>query len=118
MSVTVRQSSSFHILTSFAQVYADIREDIISLLLLRNDVASAEALVADSVILKSCSIPSTLHQDDPLAEMSEIWSIKAMIRNWVGYEYRPSSKQLMMACILLLEVARRCPESREKLTTL
>ena len=58
ISVTVGQSSSFHILTSFAQVEvdADIREDIISLLLLRNDVASAEALVADSVILKSCSI--------------------------------------------------------------
>ena len=56
MSVTVRQSSSFHILTSFAQVDADIREDIISLLLLGNDVASAEALVADNVTLKSCSI--------------------------------------------------------------
>ena len=55
MSVTVRQSSSFHILTSFAQVDADIREDIISLLL-GNDVASAEALVADNVTLKSCSI--------------------------------------------------------------
>ena len=55
-SVTVRQSRSFHILTSFAQVDADIREDIISLLLLGNDVASAEALVADSVTLKSCSI--------------------------------------------------------------
>ena len=47
---------SFHILTSFAQVDADIREDIISLLLLRNDVASAEALVADNVTLKSRSI--------------------------------------------------------------
>ena len=58
MSVTVRQSSSFHILTSFAQVDGDIttREDIISLLLLGNDVASAEALVADNVTLKSCSI--------------------------------------------------------------
>ena len=56
MSVTVRQSSSFHILTSFAQVDADIREDIISLLLLVNDVSSAEALVADNVTLKSCSI--------------------------------------------------------------
>ena len=56
MSVTVRQSSNFHILTSFAQVDADIREDIISLLLLRNDVASAEALVTDNVTLKNCSI--------------------------------------------------------------
>ena len=58
MSVTVRQSSSFHILTSFAQVDANIREDIISLLLLilGNDVASAEAFVADNVTLKSCSI--------------------------------------------------------------
>ena len=56
MSVTVRQSSSFHILASFAQVDADIRKDIISLLLLGNDVASAEALVADKVALKSCSI--------------------------------------------------------------
>ena len=56
MSVTVRLSSSFHILTSFAKVDADIREDIISLLLLRNDVASVEALVADNVTLKSCSI--------------------------------------------------------------
>ena len=133
MSVTVRQASSFHILTSCAQVDADIREDIISLLLLGNDVASAEALAADidNVTLKSCSIyemfvlttfqgitdiiPSNLHQDHPLAEMSEIWSIKAMIRNWVGFE---SPKQLMMACMLLLEVARRCPESRKKLTTL
>ena len=56
MSVTVRQSSSSHILTSFAQVDIDIREDIISLPLLRNDVALAEALVADNVTLKSCSI--------------------------------------------------------------
>ena len=56
MFVTVRQSSSFHILTSFAQVDADIRKDIISLLLLGNDVASAEALVADKAALKSCSI--------------------------------------------------------------
>ena len=56
MSVTVRQSSGFHILTSFVQVDADIRKDIISLLLLGNDVASAEALVADNVALKSCSI--------------------------------------------------------------
>ena len=56
MSVTVRQSSSFLILTSFAQVDADIRKDIISLLLLGNDVASAEVLVADNVTLKSCSI--------------------------------------------------------------
>ena len=56
MSFTVRRSSSFHILTSGAQVDADIREDIISLLLLGNDVASAEALVADKVTLKSCSI--------------------------------------------------------------
>ena len=48
MSVTVRQSSSFHILTSFAQVDADsdIREDIISLLLLGNDIASDEMLVS------------------------------------------------------------------------
>ena len=114
MSVTVRQSSSFHILTSIAQVDADIRKDmdIISLLLLGNDVASAEAFVADNII------PSTLNQDQPLAEMSEIRSIKAMIRNWVGYEYRPSPKQLMMACMLLLEVTRRCPESRKKLATL
>ena len=52
MSVTVRQSNSFHILTSFAQVDADIREDIISLLLLVHDVASAEALVADTLLLK------------------------------------------------------------------
>ena len=56
MSVTVRRSSSFHILTSCAQVDAYIREDIISVLLLGNDVASAEALVADKVTLKSCSI--------------------------------------------------------------
>ena len=56
MSVTIRQSSSFHILASFAQVDAHIREGIISLLLLGNDVASAEALVADNVTLKSCSI--------------------------------------------------------------
>ena len=56
MSVTVKQSSSFHILTSFAQVDADIRKDIISLLLLGNDVASAEALVSDNVALTSCSI--------------------------------------------------------------
>ena len=56
MSVIVRQSSSFHILASFAQVDADIREDIISLLLLGNDVALAEALAADKVTLKSCSI--------------------------------------------------------------
>ena len=56
MSATVRQLSSFHILTSFAQVDADIREDIISPLLLGNDVASAEALVADNVTLKSRSI--------------------------------------------------------------
>ena len=55
ISVTVKQSSSCHILTSFAQVDADIREDIISLLLLGN-VASAEALAADNVTLKSCSI--------------------------------------------------------------
>ena len=55
MSVTVRQSSSFHILTSFPQVDADI-----SLLLLGNDVASAEALVADKVTLKSCSIDECL----------------------------------------------------------
>ena len=41
-----------------------------------------------------------------------------MIRNWVGYECKPSSKQLRMACMLLLEVARRCPESRKKSTTL
>ena len=62
MSVTVRRSSSFHILTSCAQVDADIREDIISVLLLGNDVASAEALVADSdkVTLKSCSIDEML----------------------------------------------------------
>ena len=56
MSVTVRQSSSLHILTSCAQVDADIREDIISLLLLGNDIASAEALVAGNGTLKSCSI--------------------------------------------------------------
>ena len=56
MSVTVRQLSSFYILTSFAQVDADIREDIISPLLFGNDVASAEALVADNVTLKSRSI--------------------------------------------------------------
>ena len=59
-SVTVRRSSSFHVLTSFAEVDADIREDIISLLLLLlgNDVASAEAPVTDSdnITLKSCSI--------------------------------------------------------------
>ena len=56
MSVTVIQSCSFHILTSCAQVDADNREDIISLLLLGNNVASAEAFVADKVTLKSCSI--------------------------------------------------------------
>ena len=58
MYVPVRRSSSFHILRSCAQVNADIREDIISLLLSGNDVASAEALVlvADNVTLKSCSI--------------------------------------------------------------
>ena len=56
MSVTVRQSSSFHILTSLAQIDTDIREDIISLLLLGNDVASAEALLADNVTLKNCWI--------------------------------------------------------------
>ena len=44
------------------------------------------------------------------------WSIKAMIRNWVGYECRLSAKQLMMTCMLLLEVACRFPESRKKLT--
>ena len=56
MSVTVRQSSRFHILTSFAQVDADIWKNIISLLLLENDVASAEALIADNDAPKSCSI--------------------------------------------------------------
>ena len=40
-----------------------------------------------------------------------------MIRNWVDYECRPP-KQLMMACMLLLEVTHRCPESRKKLATL
>ena len=47
-------------------------------------------------------IPSTLHRYHPFAEMSEIWSIKAMIRNWLGFECRPSPKQLMMACILFI----------------
>ena len=56
MSVTIRQSSSFHILTTCAQVDADIREVIISLLLLGNDVVSAEDLVADNVTLKSFSV--------------------------------------------------------------
>ena len=56
-------------------------------------------------------IPLTLHQDHPLTEMSKIWSIQAVIRNWVGFECRPSPKQLMMACMLLLEVARRCLQS-------
>ena len=47
-------------------------------------------------------IPSTLHRYHPFAEMSEIWSTKAMIRNWLGFECRPSPKQLMMACILFI----------------
>ena len=56
------------------------------------------------------------YQDYPLTERLEIWSIQAMIRNWAVFKCRPSPKQLMMACILLLEVARRCPQYRKKLT--
>ena len=41
-----------------------------------------------------------------------------MIRNWVGYKCRLSPKQLMITCMLLLEVACRYPESRKILTTL
>ena len=52
----LEDQAAFHILTSCVQVDADIREDIISLLLLRNDVASAEALVADHITLEGCSI--------------------------------------------------------------
>ena len=76
-----------------------------------------ECLTTSQGITLTDLIHSTLHQNHPFAEMSEIWSIKAMIRNWVGYECRLSAKQLMMTCILLLEVACRCPESRKKLTT-
>ena len=52
----LEDQAAFHILTSCAQVDADIREDIISLLLIRNDVVSAEALVADHITLEGCSI--------------------------------------------------------------
>ena len=51
----LEDQAAFHILTSCAQVDADIKEDIISLQLLGN-VASAEALVADNITLESCSI--------------------------------------------------------------
>ena len=93
MSVTVRRSSSFHILTSCAQVDTDLREDIISLLLLGNDIASAEALVADKklgrlrmqaitqtaddgmyVITRGCSQMSRVSQKiNNIAEIFSLW---------------------------------------------
>ena len=47
--------TAFHILTSCEKVDADIREDIILMLLLGNDVASADALAADNISLLNCS---------------------------------------------------------------
>ena len=47
--------TAFHILTSCEKIDADIREDIILMLLLGNDVASADALAADNISLLNCS---------------------------------------------------------------
>ena len=47
--------TAFHILTSCEKVDADIREDIILMLLLGNDIASADALAADNISLLNCS---------------------------------------------------------------
>ena len=47
--------TAFHILTSCEKVDADIREDIILILLLGNDVASADAVAADNISLLNCS---------------------------------------------------------------
>ena len=49
----LEDQAAFYILTSCPQVYVDISEDI--LLLLGNDAASAEVLVADNITLQSCS---------------------------------------------------------------
>ena len=47
--------TAFHILTSCEKVDADIREDIILMLLLGNDIASADPLAADNISLLNCS---------------------------------------------------------------
>ena len=47
--------TAFHILTSCEKVDADIREVIILMLLLGNDMASADALAADNISLLNCS---------------------------------------------------------------
>ena len=47
--------TAFHILTSCEKVDADIREDIILMLLLGNDIASADALAADNISLLNCA---------------------------------------------------------------
>ena len=47
--------TAFHILTSCEKVDADIREVIILILLLGNDVALADALAADNISLLNCS---------------------------------------------------------------
>ena len=53
----LHDQTAFHILTSCEQVDADVREDIILMLLLMlgNDVASADALAADNISLLNCS---------------------------------------------------------------
>ena len=47
--------TAFHILTSCPKVDSDIREEIILMLLLGNDVATADALIADNISLLNCS---------------------------------------------------------------
>ena len=47
--------TAFHILTSCEKVDADIREVIILMLLLGNDVASADTLAVDNISLLNCS---------------------------------------------------------------
>ena len=54
--------TAFHILTSCEKVDADIRKDIILMLLLGNDVASADTLAADNISLLNCSRDKLLVQ--------------------------------------------------------
>ena len=51
----LEDQTAFHILTSCPKVYSDIREEIILILLLGNDVTTADALIADNISLLNCS---------------------------------------------------------------
>ena len=51
----LEDQTAFHVLTSCTKVDLGIREEIILMLLLGNDVATADLLVADNISLLNCS---------------------------------------------------------------